>query len=291
MTKLFASGHRCCAGCGAALAARFLLEATGPNVIVCEPTGCMEVTTTPYPQSAWGVPWIHNLFENAASVASGVEAALKAMGKNDTKVVCFGGDGSTFDIGVGCLSGMFERGHDILYVCYDNEAYMNTGIQRSGATPFRAHTTTSPAGKESLGNDRPKKNMPAIAAAHGIPYVATATIAYPRDYKKKVKKALDIEGPKYIQVLTPCVPGWGYDGAHTIEIARLAAETAIYPLYEMENGEVTGVKKTKERKPVEEYLKTQVRFRHLFKMPGGEEEIKKIQQFADLNAEFYGLEG
>jgi pyruvate ferredoxin oxidoreductase beta subunit len=183
-----------------------------------------------------------------------------------------------------------ERGHDVLYVCYDNEAYMNTGIQRSGSTPYDASTTTTPSGKISFGNQRPKKNMPAIMAAHGVPYVAVTSIGYPADFTKKVRKALSIEGPKYIQVHATCTPGWGIDSAKAIEVLRLAVETAMYPLFEYENGQITSVHKIKDRKPVREYLEKQKRFSHLFKMPGGDKEIEKIQRMADLNAEHFGLD-
>ncbi|MDI6639653.1 MAG: pyruvate synthase subunit PorB [Methanocellales archaeon] len=290
MEELFAPGHRGCAGCGAAIAARLILKGAGKDIIAVSPTGCLEVISSPYPQSSWGVPWIHSLFENAAAVASGVEAALRALGREDeAKVLAIAGDGGTIDIGFGVLSGMLERGHDVTYICYDNEAYMNTGIQRSGSTPYGASTTTSPAGKISFGEDRPKKNAPAIAAAHGIPYVATASIAYPKDVIKKVKKAVEIKGPKYLQIHAPCCTGWGFDSSRTIEVGRLAVETALFPIYEMQNGKITSVKKIK-RKPVEEYLKVQRRFRHLFEKEGGEEEIKKIQEIADGNAEQFGLD-
>jgi pyruvate ferredoxin oxidoreductase beta subunit len=291
LEDLFASGHRACAGCGCALTLKTLLRVTGPNVIIAEATGCMEVISSTYPESAWKVPWIHSLFENAAPVAAGIESALKATGrKNDTKVIAIGGDGATFDIGFGNLSGVMERGHDILYLCYDNEAYMNTGIQRSGSTPYDASTTTTPSGKISYGNQRPKKNIPAIMAAHGVPYVAVTSIGYPADFTKKIRKALSIEGPKYIQVHATCTPGWGVDSANSIEILRLAVETAMYPLFEYENGAITSVHKIKGRKPVTEYLEKQKRFSHLFKMPGGDKEIEKIQKMADLNAAHFGLD-
>ncbi len=291
LEDLFASGHRACAGCGCALAMKTLLRVAGPNVIIAEATGCMEVISSTYPESAWKVPWIHSLFENASPVAAGIESALKATGrKNDTKVIAIGGDGATFDIGFGNLSGVMERGHDILYICYDNEAYMNTGIQRSGSTPYDASTTTTPSGKISFGNQRPKKNIPAIMAAHGVPYVAVTSIGYPADFTKKIRKALSIEGPKYIQVHATCTPGWGIDSAESIEILRLAVETAMYPLFEYENGEVTSVHKIKDRKPVREYLEKQKRFSHLFKMPGGDKEIEKIQALADANAARFGLD-
>jgi pyruvate ferredoxin oxidoreductase beta subunit len=239
------------------------------------------------------VPFIHSLFENSAAVASGVEAALKALGRQgEAKVIAQGGDGGTADIGLQCLSGMFERGHDILYVCYDNEAYMNTGVQRSGLTPYDSDTRTSPAGKVSWGNRYLKKDMPAIAVAHGVPYVATASVAYPKDVQAKVKKALGITGPKYLQIHVPCPLGWKSDPALTIKVAKLAVETGLYPLYEMEKGVVTRVRKiARPAKPVTEYLKLQGRFAHLFKKQGGEGEIKKIQQIADANIQKYGLLG
>jgi pyruvate ferredoxin oxidoreductase beta subunit len=289
MSRL-APGHRGCAGCCDAMAANFVLEAVGEDVIVVNPTGCLEVMTTPYPESAWEVPWIHSLFENTAAVASGIEAALRALKrKGDTKVIAMGGDGATVDIGIRGISGAFERGDDITYVCIDNEAYMNTGVQRSGATPFNASTTTSPPGTRSFGNSRPKKNMPAIMAAHGSPYVATTSISYPKDMMRKVKKAVDIEGPTYIHTHAPCTTGWRFDTSKTVEIGKLAVETALWPLYEMENGEITSVRKVKKPKPVEEYLKAQGRFKHLFTMEGGKAEISKIQDIADWNVEHYGL--
>jgi pyruvate ferredoxin oxidoreductase beta subunit len=237
------------------------------------------------------VPWIHSLFENAAAVASGVEVALKALGKkNDTKIVAIGGDGATLDIGLQAISGAFERGHNFTYICVDNEAYMNTGVQRSGGTPLYASTTTSPAGKVSFGNPQHKKNMPAIMAAHGSPYVATASVAYAPDMIRKVKKAAEVKGPTYVHVHAPCCTGWRFEGSKTIEVGKLAVETAMWPLYEMENGVITNVRKLKNRKPVEEYLKAQGRFKHLFTMQGGLEEIKKIQAIADWNVKHFGLE-
>lgn len=288
---LFLAGHTACYGCGEALGARLVVDAAGPNIITTDATGCLEVFSSRWPQSAWAVPFIHSLFENSAAVASGVEAALKAMGRQgEAKVIAQGGDGGTADIGLQCLSGMFERGHDILYVCYDNEAYMNTGVQRSGLTPYDTDTRTSPSGKLSWGNRYLKKDMPAIAAAHGIPYIATASVAYPKDVQAKVKKALSITGPKYIQVHVPCPLGWKSDPALTIKVAKLAVETGLYPIFEMENGVVTKVRKIPNpSKPVTEYLKLQGRFAHLFKKGGGEGEVKKIQQIADENIKKYGL--
>ena len=288
--SLLAPGHKACAGCGEALAARLIMDVAGPDTIVTAATGCLEVFSTLYPQSAWKMPWIHSLFENSAAVAAGIEVALKALGREkEAKVIAQGGDGATADIGIGCLSGMLERGHDILYVCYDNEAYMNTGVQRSGLTPFEASTSTSPSGEVSWGNMTDKKPMPEIVAAHKIPYVATATVAYPKDLEKKVKKALSIKGPKYLQVHCPCPLGWVHDPALTIKVAKLAVQTGLIPIFEMENGEITSVRKIAKKQPVEEYLKLQARFKHLFKKPGGEEEIKRIQAIADNNIKKFGL--
>lgn len=283
---LFAPGHTACAGCGQSMAARLVIDAAGPNTIVVNNTGCLEVFSTKYPETAWEVPWIHSLFENCAAVASGVEGALKHLGKKDAiNVIAQGGDGGTADIGLQALSGMLERNHDILYVCYDNEAYMNTGIQRSGLTPFASNTTTSPVGAESLGNVRPKKPMPEIAAAHGIPYAATASSGFPQDVQRKVKKALSIKGAKYLQIHVPCPLGWRYNPALTIQVGKAAVETGLYPLLEYEYGKLVAVRQI-QPKPVEEYLKLQGRFKHLLDNP---EEVKKIQQIADSNIEKYNL--
>jgi pyruvate ferredoxin oxidoreductase beta subunit len=287
-TSLLAPGHRACAGCAMPMAIRLVLDAAGPNTIVASPTSCLEVTTTPFPESAWCVPWIHSLFENAAAVASGIDVMLKRRCQ-DTNVVVIGGDGSTFDIGMGSNSGMFERGHKILYVCYDNEAYMNTGVQRSGSTPFCAQTTTTPPGLQSLGNPRPKKDMPAIALAHRVPYVATASVAYPVDLRRKVERALAMQGPSYIQINAPCITGWTFEAGTTVELARAAVETGLWPLLEFTNGRLTEVKKIRRKKPVEEYLKTQGRYRHLFKRPEGADIIKDIQAVADANIAKYSL--
>ena len=272
--ELFAKGHRACAGCGCALAMRYALKATGPNTIVCHNTGCMEVVSTPYPETAWKVPWIHSAFENAAAVASGIEAALKML-KKDTNVLVIGGDGSTFDIGFQALSGAIERYHNFCYICYDNNAYMNTGIQRSGATPKYANTTTTPVGKVVHGKMQYKKPLPMIIAAHGA-YVATANIAYPLDFYNKVKKGLAFKGPAYIQVFTPCVVGWKYPPQQSIEICKLAYQTKITPLYEVNNEILTFTSKPSQFKPVQEFLKTQGRFKHLT-----QEEIKDIQKHVD----------
>lgn len=283
---IFAPGHTACAGCGQSLAARLVIDAAGPNTIVANSTGCLEVFSTKYPETAWEVPWIHSLFENSAAVASGIEAALIYLGKKEnTNVIAQGGDGGTADIGLQALSGMLERGHDILYVCYDNEAYMNTGIQRSGLTPFNSNTTTSPVGPQSSGNVRFKKPLPEIAVAHGIPYVATASAGYPQDIQRKVKKALAIKGPKYIQIHVPCPLGWRYESQLTFQVGKLAVETGLYPLFEYENGVVSAVRQI-QPKPVEEYLKAQGRFKHLLNKP---EEIKKVQEIADRNIQKYNL--
>ena len=286
--SLLAPGHRACAGCAMPTTIRLVLDAAGPNTIVVSPTGCLEVTTTPFPESAWCVPWLHSLFENQSAVASGVEVMLKRRGK-DTNVVIIGGDGSTFDIGMGSNSGMFERGHKILYVCYDNEAYMNTGVQRSGSTPFCVHTTTTPYGSQSQGNPRPKKDMPAIALAHRVPYVATASVAYPVDLRRKVKRALEINGPSYLQVNAPCITGWTFDAGTMIELARLAVESGLWPLLEYENGELVSVKKIRRPKPVEEYLKLQGRYKHLFKKPECADMLSQIKDMAETNMAKYGL--
>jgi pyruvate ferredoxin oxidoreductase beta subunit len=290
-SRLLTYGHTGCAGCCQSLSARTVLEAAGPNVIISNATGCLEVFTTRFPRSAWRVPWIHSIFENAASVASGIEVALKALGREDeARVIAQGGDGGTADIGMRALSGMLERGHDILYVCYDNGSYSNTGFQRSSLTPRDASTTTSPAGKFSWGNVKGKKDLPDIVAAHGALYVATSSAGCPRDIAKKVKKSMEFHGPRYLQVHCPCVPGWGIDSSMGVRIARLAVASGLYPLFEMENGEVVRVRKIKEedRVPVDEYLKHQKRFRHLFR-PGGEEQIKAVQAEAEANIEKYGL--
>ncbi len=283
---LFKPGHTACAGCGQAIGARLVIDTAGKNTIIANNTGCLEVFSTKYPESSWAVPWIHSLFENCSAVASGIEAALQYLGKKDSiNVIAQAGDGGTADIGLQALSGMWERGHDVLYVCYDNEAYMNTGIQRSGLTPTAADTTTTPFGEVSLGNPRPKKPMPEIAAAHGIPYVATASVGYPQDVIKKVKKAISIKGPKYLQVHVPCPLGWGHASGVTFEVAKLAVETGLYPLFEYENGKLIP-RKIAKIKPVEEYLKIQSRFKHLLKNP---EAIKQVQQIADYNIQKYGL--
>lgn len=293
--NLLASGHRGCAGCGQLLAARVVANALGPNTIMANATGCLEVTTSPYPQSSWGMPWIHSLFENPAAVASGVLAALKQKGKDkQVKVVAQGGDGSTFDIGFGLISGMWERGEDILYVCYDNEAYSNTGIQASGATPWASSTTTTPPGSgstiDAIGSHQRKKDMLAIALAHGLRYVAQTTVANIPDIENKVKKAIATPGPSYIQIMVPCIPGWGIKPDQAMTVARLGNQTGLYPQLEYVDGILVSKSKVTATAPkVEEYLKIQGRFAHLFKTPEGAKQIKEIQQIAEANILKYGL--
>jgi len=287
--ELFVSGHRACHGCGMALAARHILEATGKNIIVVTPTGCLETFTSPYGYSPWRVPWIHHLFENGPAVATGVAAALKAQGRTDTRVVVIGGDGSTFDIGFGSLSGMLERGDDVLYICVENGAYMNTGGQRSGGTPTYAATTTAPAGRIAMGKPQLKKDLPKIVADHGTVYVATASIAYLKDLKRKVKQAMTIRGPRYIQIDTPCPSGWGFPSDRTLEVGRKGVSSGLIPLYEMVNGDITRVRRIKKKISVEEYLKAQGRFKHLFAGEQGSTELAALQDIADGNIDKYGL--
>ncbi len=287
--NLFASGHRACHGCGMAIAVRHILRATGKNVVVVTPTGCLETFSSPYGYSPWRVPWIHHLFENGPAIATGVVAALAAQKRDTERVIAIGGDGSTFDIGFGALSGMLERADDVLYICVDNGAYMNTGGQRSSASPLYSSTSTDPAGKQSAGKIQRKKDLPVIIAAHGVPYVATASVAYLKDLQKKVKKAMGFRGPRYIQIDTTCPSVWGFASDQTLEVARLGVASGLVPLFEMEAGKITTVRKIKKKIPVEEYLKSQKRFRHLFSGEGSKEEIMMIQALADENIEKYGL--
>ena len=294
---MFASGHRACAGCGQAVAARIVAETLGPNTIIANATGCLEVTTTPYPESSWGMPWIHSLFENASAIASGVAAALRQKGQDkEIKVVAQGGDGGTFDIGFGLISGMWERGENILYICYDNEAYANTGMQASGATPWGSSTTTTPAGSgstlDAIGSHQRKKDMIAIALAHGLPYVAQSTSGYINDIQAKVKKAMEIQGPAYIQIMSPCIPGWRVRPDQAVQVGKLAAQTGLYPLLEYINGELVNKLKVPEATPkVDEYLSLQGRFKHLFQTEQGKQQIAHIQEIADRNIKNYGLRG
>jgi len=280
---VFAPGHRACIGCAEALAVRMVTDVLGENVIISNATGCMEIVSSQLPYTSWNVPWIHTLFENNSAVASGIEAGLKAMVRKglsdlkDTKIVAMGGDGATSDIGIQALSGALERGHNMMYVCFDNEAYMNTGIQRSSATPYGATTTTSPAGKQSIGQITWKKNLPAIAAAHNIPYVATACPSYHKDLEKKIKKAKEVQGPAYVQILSPCPTGWRCAPENAIAVGRLAVQSGMFPLYEVENGKYNITVKPGALKPVSEYLKSQGRFRHL-----SEADINKIQERVNL---------
>ena len=265
----FAPGHRACVGCAEALAVRLVVKAIGRDVIMTNATGCMEIVSSPFPATSWRIPWIHTLFENTGAVASGVESGLNILQKKGrrspkrVKSVGIGGDGATLDIGIQALSGAWERGHDMLYVCFDNEAYMNTGVQRSSGTPFGATTTTSPTGKLSIGQTRWKKNMPAIAVAHGLPYVATACPSYPFDLMEKVEKAMKIEGPTYLHVLSPCPTGWRCPPNMAIRVGRLAVETGIFPIYEVEDGEYKLNIDPPKLRPVKDYLLMQGRFRHL----------------------------
>jgi pyruvate ferredoxin oxidoreductase beta subunit len=297
--NMISPGHKACAGCGQLLAAKTVANTLGKDVIIANATGCLEVTTTPYPQSAWRMPWIHSLFENASAVASGVRASLdykikQAKTKKEreslknTKVVAQGGDGATFDIGFGLISGMWERGEEIIYICYDNEAYSNTGVQASGATPWGASTTTSPSGSgssiDAIGSHQRKKDMLAIALAHGLNYVAQTTAGYPQDIVSKIEKAKKTKGPSYIQILSPCIPGWKIEPSQSIEVAKKAAQTGLYPVVEYENGKLANTMKLGDKPPkVEEYLKMQGRFKHLFKDKKGKEQIKHIQKIADEN--------
>jgi pyruvate ferredoxin oxidoreductase beta subunit len=288
-TNSLNSGHRACQGCGEALGARYAIdaamEATQRQLVAANATGCLEVFSTPYPETSWQIPWIHSLFGNAAAVATGIAAALKAKNRTDVRVIAQGGDGGTTDIGFGCLSGMFERNDDVLYICYDNEAYMNTGVQRSSATPPAARTATTSAGNQ-FGQG---KNLPAIAIAHGIPYVATATIAELRDLEAKVRRAMEFRGARYLHVYVSCPLGWGHASDQSVQMARLAKETGIFPVYEAQHGEVVSVSKIRRRLPVEEYLRPQKRFAHLFSPQTNTAAISRIQEMADRNIRKFQL--
>ncbi len=294
------SGHRACQGCGEALGARYAIDAamraTNNRLIAANATGCLEVFSTPYPETSWQLPWIHSLFGNAAAVGTGIAAAMKIKAlkrgqtHSDVRVVAQGGDGGTTDIGFGCLSGMFERNDDVLYICYDNEAYMNTGVQRSSATPPAARTATTMAVGPNPGAEFGKgKNLPRIAMAHEIPYVATATVADLRDLEAKVEKAMSFRGARYLHILVPCPLGWGAASHDTIRLARLARETGIFPVFEAERGEITAVTKIRHRVPVDDYLRPQKRFAHLFGQPGQPAMLALIQAEADRNIRRYGL--
>lgn len=288
-----AGGHRLCAGCGASIAVRQVMMAAGATPVVAGcATGCLEVSTTIYPYSSWRTPFIHNAFENSAATVSGVEAAFKGLqraGKipadKRVKFVAFGGDGGTYDIGLQSLSGAMERGHDMVYVCYDNGAYMNTGIQRSSATPRGAWATTAEVGAAQQGKIEHRKDLTSIMAAHGIPYVAQASISHWKDLTAKAEKAFAVEGPAFINVLATCPRGWRTPSDYTIEIAKLAVQTGFWPLFEVENGEWSLGTASKAlvktgRKPIEEFLKPQGRFKHLFK-PENAELVASIQSDVD----------
>ena len=288
------SGHRACQGCGEALGARWVVDAahraTGGRIVVVNATGCLEVFSTPYPETSWRVAWLHSLFGNAPAVATGVAAALKVKGRTDVRVVGQGGDGGTVDIGFACLSGMFERNDDVLYICYDNQAYMNTGVQRSGATPPAARTATTQAVGPEPGNPFGQgKNTPLIAMAHEIPYVATATVADLRDLEYKVHRAMEFRGARYLHVLVPCPLGWATASSDTIRVARLAKESGLFPVFEAEHGEITSVSKIRRKVPVEEYLRAQGRFAHLFGDPPRADVIAALQEVADRNIRRFGL--
>ncbi|GAA2777770.1 pyruvate synthase subunit PorB [Mycolicibacterium pallens] len=295
-TNSLNSGHRACRGCGEALGARYALDAamraTDNQLIAVNATGCLEVFSTPYPETSWQIPWLHSLFGNAPAVATGVAAAMKAKGRTDVRVVGQGGDGGTIDIGFACLSGMFERNDDVLYLCYDNEAYMNTGVQRSGATPPAARTTTTPAVGPDPGNAFGQgKNLPAIALAHEIPYVATATVAELHDLEYKVRRAMDFRGARYIHIFVPCPLGWDSASRDTIRIARLAKETGLFPVFEAEHGEIISTSKIRRQLPVEDYLSIQGRYRHLFGKHPRTDIIARIQSIADRNIRKFDLLG
>ncbi|MEE9323268.1 MAG: thiamine pyrophosphate-dependent enzyme [Candidatus Aenigmarchaeota archaeon] len=280
MKRLFYQGATSCAGCPETIAVRNILEAAGKKTVVVNATSCLEIVSSQYPHTSWGVNYIHGAFENAASIATGVSLALKKL-KKKGNVIAVAGDGGTLDIGLQALSGMLERGDKVCFICLDNNAYMNTGIQRSSATPFGAWTTTSPPGRFSIGKEEWKKPIVDIVAAHRTPYVATASVGFIPDLKEKVKKALEKENqPSFIHVECPCPLGWKFNPSKTIEIAKLAVETGMWILYEIHNGVFKFTKPVEERKPVEEYLKTQGRFAHLFKPPN-KHIIKKIQEHVD----------
>ena len=294
------SGHRACQGCGEALGARYAVDAAmrAPNgqLIAANATGCLEVFSTPYPETSWKLPWMHSLFGNAAAVGSGIAAALAVKAKkaglehSAVRVIAQGGDGGTTDIGFGCLSGMFERNDDVLYICYDNEGYMNTGVQRSSATPPGARTaTTMPLGPNPGEEFGRGKNVPLIAVAHEIPYVATATVADLRDLEAKVEKAMTFRGARYLQVFVPCPLGWGAASCDTIKLARLAHETGIFPVFEAESGEITAVSKIRRRQPVEDYLRLQKRYAHLFGAHPRPDIVARLQAMADKNIKRFNM--
>ena len=279
-----AGGHSLCQGCGVPLVVRTVLNTCTTPVVVVNATGCLEVATTRFPTTAWNVPWIHVAFENAAAVASGVESAQRALRRRhalaedeEVAVVVFAGDGGTYDIGLQALSGALERGHKFLFVCYDNEAYMNTGIQRSGATPFGASTTTSPSGLESFGKAQQRKDMTAIAVAHHIPYVAQAAASHWQDLSEKVERAAAADGPAFLNVLTNCPLGWGHEPRLGIQVVDAAVNSCFWPLYEVVDGEYRLTYEPDEYVPIEEWLRPQKRFAHLLR-PESAELVERIQR-------------
>lgn len=287
LTKKLSSGHATCSGCGIPAIVRTVLGATDEPVIVSNATGCLEVTTTIYPYSAWKVPYIHSVFGNAAATAAGIDAAQKALEKSGkikkkAKIVAFGGDGGTYDIGLQALSGALERRHDFLYVCYDNEGYMNTGGQRSGATPYGASMETTPAGTQSFGKSQQRKDLMEIVKAHGIKYLAQANVAYLEDLKKKAKKALETPGPSFLLVLQPCTQIWKFPTSEYVAMGKLATETNFWPLYEIEDGNYVINYVNKNPKPIEEFLKGQGRFKHLF-VDKNKDVVAEIQKEVDEN--------
>jgi len=281
----FTAGHRMCGGCAAPIIARAVLASSDKPVVAANATGCLEVASTIYPYSSWDMPWIHSAFENAAATISGVEATYRAMKKkgkikDDINFAAFGGDGGTYDIGLQSLSGALERGHDFVYICYDNGAYMNTGGQRSSATPFGASATTDPAGKVRPGKLEFRKDLVKIAAAHNIKYAAQASVSNLPDLTMKAKKAFDVEGPAFLLVLSTCPTLWGTPPAKTIELAKLGVDTCFWPLYEIEDGQCKLNYKPSNKLPVTDFLKPQRRFKHLF-APGNEHVIKEMQEYID----------
>jgi pyruvate ferredoxin oxidoreductase beta subunit len=283
--ELFSPGHRMCTGCGAPIVVKMVMMAAQYPLVVANATGCLEVSTSIAEFTSWKTPWIHNAFENAAATIAGVETmyrSLKKQGKinDDIRFIAFGGDGGTADIGFQSLSGAMERGHDMTYICYDNGAYMNTGIQRSSATPFGADTATSPVGSESCGKPQQRKDLTRIMAAHAIPYVAQASPGNWQDLMKKVRKALDIRGPKFINIIAPCNRGWRTQTDDAIQLSRLAVDTCFWPLFEVENGVTRITSVPREKKPLSEFLKPQGRFKHMFQ-PGNEWMLVQAQEHVD----------
>lgn len=281
--ELLAGGHAACAGCTGPAVIRQALLATDNPVVCSMATGCMEVITTSYPDTAWRVPFIHNAFENSAATMSGIETAYRALRKKgkvkeerEIGFIAWGGDGGTYDIGLQSLSGALERGHNMLYICYDNEAYMNTGIQRSSATPLAANTTTAPTGTAKIGKEQHRKDLTAIVIAHNPAYVAQASVSEPIDFMRKVQRGLHTNGPAFINVLAPCHRGWRFKPEQAVEVAAMAVATCYWPLFEWQRGKFTINKKPKERPPIEEWLRMQGRFRHLME-PDHREMINNIQ--------------